>query len=108
MDIWPCVPTCPKSRGFYFEMQTANTVDTEDPGNQRTYESTLSSDELLEIPDLKGTIVNWVQDSGSTGHFSDGSSNPVSLGPGNTCPDVEPGLHVMFSAGGGNNSFDYR
>lgn len=87
----------PNVQGFYFEMETPNTVDTELLGNQRTCATVLSSDAGLVVEDLKGIIANWVQDSGSSGHFTDSGNNPVTLGNGNDCPHVEEGLDVIFS-----------
>jgi len=51
----------------------------------------------IDRADLKSTITNWILDTpgNKTGHFEDSLSNPVTLGAGNTAPDVETGLVVV-------------
>lgn len=84
----------PKVSAFYFEMETANTAE----GVSAIYSNaeTFEDEGTVEQHDLKNTITQWVQDLGLTGHFTDGV-NPVTIGPGNTCPDVVVGTRVVFS-----------
>lgn len=88
----------PNVSGFYFEMAVANTVDEQSTDNQQTLTLSYFDETTVAVEDLKGTVDDWAQDSGATGHFEDAGNTPLTLGPGNTCPDVEPGLNVVFSA----------
>lgn len=90
----------PDVSAFYVEMATPNTSSSV---------ATLTGTRVVDFPevdtvvrhDLRNSITNWVQDSESTGHFTDGT-NPVTLGPGNSAPYVEVGCFATI------NGTDYR
>lgn len=87
----------PQVKGFYFEMQTPNEGIEGNP----TYTGTISLTTLADVArlDLRNTLTNWVQDAGATGHFEDDVAAPVTIGPGNTDPDVIEGVVVLFEDG---------
>jgi hypothetical protein len=89
----------PIVEGFFFEMETVNAVGADVEAT--TYQARTVFDVLdtFTQADFKRAIDHWVQDSGTTGHFEDASNNPLTLGEGNTCPDVIPGVVVNFAAG---------
>lgn len=55
----------------------------------------IGTDMYAVYTDIKGPITNWVQDAAATGHFTDGSTT-LSLGTGNTVPQIVPGLIVTI------------
>lgn len=57
----------PRVKAFHFELQTAN----EGGGSGTSITSAVQFDTSahVEFEDLKGAIVNWVQDNGPAGHF---------------------------------------
>jgi hypothetical protein len=83
---WGAIYICtdmPEVEGFYFDMKSPNTGAT--GTTTSTFHSPMQITEADHVArqDLKGTIVNWVQDSGATGHFTNAGGETITVGPGN-------------------------
>jgi Galactose oxidase, central domain len=83
---WGAIYICtdmPKVEGFHFEMETPNTGAAGTTAS--TFHAPMQITGITDVSrqDLKATIVNWHQDSGATGHFTDSSGTRVTIGPGN-------------------------
>lgn len=91
----------PQVEKFYIEVETPNTGG----GVAPIYDQQELLDEVAQVTqyDLKNTIASWVQDAGVAGHFLNGAAAAVTIGPGNTCPDVIVGTRVIFA----DNSIAY-
>ena len=94
-DLLICLDV-PKVSGLKLDVGTPNQGQ---PTQNQLYSSKLTFDALSKVtrPDVKATITTWVQDSGATGHFTDGAS-PVSIGSGNTNVDVIEGMQVIIGS----------
>jgi hypothetical protein len=87
---WGWIAICtdmPRIEGFSFKMQTPNTGASGTTAN--TFHAPMQITDATDVvrQDLKGTIANWVQDSGTTGHFTDSGGTKVAVGPGNNLGD---------------------
>lgn len=84
----------PTVEAFYIEVESPNTgVSSGETSADYSETSTFAATSDFLYEDYRATITNWVNDGGSTGHFTDGAS-AVSLGTGNTAPFVEIGCQV--------------
>ena len=95
IDICTDMPTV---EGFYFDMQTPNTGSGGNTANTFHAPMVIAAAADVTRQDLKATIANWVQSAGATGHFTTGGGTTVSIGAGQTNPDVIPGMLVEFAA----------
>jgi hypothetical protein len=87
---WGAIYICtdmPEVEGFHFEMQSPNTGASGTTAN--TFHAPVQITDAGDVnrQDLKGTIINWVQDSGATGHFTNSNGTRVAVGAGNDCGD---------------------
>jgi Galactose oxidase, central domain/Carbohydrate-binding module family 5/12/Kelch motif len=83
---WGAIYICtdmPKVEGFHFEMESPNTGAAGTTAS--TFHAPMQITGISDVSrqDLKTTIVNWHQDSGTTGHFTDASGTRVTIGAGN-------------------------
>jgi len=83
---WGAIYICtdmPEVEGFYFDMESPNTGATGTTAS--TFHSPMQITEADDMArqDLKATIVNWVQDSGAAGHFTNADGDAITVGPGN-------------------------
>ena len=83
---WGAIYICtdmPEVEGFYFDMKSPNTGAT--GTTTSTFHSPMQITEADHVArqDLKGTIVNWVQNSGAAGHFTNAGGDTITVGPGN-------------------------
>ena len=88
----------PTVEAFYIEVESPNTgVSSGETSADYSETNTFAALTDVLYEDYSSTITNWVNDGGSTGHFTDGAS-AVSLGTGNTAPFVEIGVQANINS----------